>query len=191
MLCATEFVASVPFCTDCGGSLRAGPLPDPPSESEKPRDGAEATVHRTHDPPDTLLLQRPGLEAEEVARILNLEGIPCLLECQGMQSLRLADREPAEPLAISLPVSVLVPAALLAEAKEILQSLQQEDAVGDQWAAPSEGARPEPPGEDEGARPSVDPDRMGPPSASPEGTSLRFLIVLAIGGLAIFWMIGK
>ena len=114
--CATEFEASVPLCSDCGGELRPGPLP-PRRRSDTTREDATAPAPpiRTEDPPDTLLMQRPGLEAEEIARVLSLEGIPCLLECQGMRRLRHASQEPAEPLAISLPVSIFVPAAVAGE----------------------------------------------------------------------------
>lgn len=139
---------------------------------------------RTHSrtPPDTLLATMPGLQAEFAAKALTLEGMTCLLECDGLKQLRHPHQEPSDPLAVTWPVSIYVAGPQLGEARQILASIQRTDVIGDQWTTADAAS----------ARRSRTPYYMPTPrerptsgdlAPRPEGTGLRFLILLALAGV--------
>jgi hypothetical protein len=132
---------------------------------------------------DRLLVQLPGLQAEFAAQALNLEGLTCALECQGIRQVRPPGREPGEPFAVTLPVSIYVAGSELQAARDVLRSFAGDDLIGEQWSGDDDtppisprsvagDAAPVPPPE---AAESVPPPRL--PTAM-EGTTLRFLLFL-------------
>jgi hypothetical protein len=84
---------------------------------------------------DTLLGEFPGEKAEFVAQALTMEGMTSRLECQGMVRHRGPGQEVTGPIAVTLPVSVYVAEANLEHAREIVESVEQEDLIGEEWAA--------------------------------------------------------
>ena len=140
------------------------------------------------DTPDRLLIRVPGLQAEFAAQALNLEGIPCRLECEGLEQLRRPGDEPGDPFAVTLPVEIYVPASAVATAREVLQSLGRDDLIGEQW----DGGDPAPDEtvnvvEAETPSPAVAPGALdSPPMPSGqrmEGTGLRLILILVAAGL--------
>jgi len=159
--CWTEFVDGVSRCSDCGGPLTAGPLPDDYPESEAaPAPAADALAAI-----DTLLGEFPGERAEFLAAALGMEGVHSRLECGDLVQHRgpTVERK-GGPIAMTLPVSVFVAGADAERAREVIDSVAADDLVGEEWAtaavesepaAPAgdvpEGAEPQP----EGGRPPV------------------------------------
>ena len=135
--------------------------------------------------PDTLLMTVPGLQAEHAAKALTMEGLTCLLECDGLKRLRQPGDEAPEPLAVTWPVRLYVHFTDLTEAKRILDSIAAPDVIGQQWSDADAGQR----GKDirrqgrEMPTASVDrADRANPYLSAPraEGTTLRFVFLLAV-----------
>jgi hypothetical protein len=178
--CATEYVAAVRVCAECGAALEAGPYVAPEPSSREDR-GPKVL---REEPPDRLLVRLPGLQAEFAAQALNLEGIPCTLECEGLRQVRRPGEGPGDPFAVTLPVSVYVPGSAFGTAREVLQSLAADDLIGEQWSGDDPMADVGPSAENapsfaEPIRPlDLDP-APEIPSSGMEGTGLRLLLVLA------------
>lgn len=138
--CATEFVAGIAQCSDCGGPLTPGELPRAgaarPSRSA-PSSTAGPVVEGPL--PDHHLCTVPGEQAETIARALTFEGIVSLLVCDGMQRLRGPGHESTGPLASRRPVDVYVAAADWEEAEAVVASLDGPDLIGEQWLDEGEG----------------------------------------------------
>lgn len=128
--CWTEFVSGVALCSDCGGALTLGPRPE-----QRPRaTAATESANPEQSAIDTLLGEFPGSRAEFIAQALTMEGIHSRLECDGLVQHRGPNTNPAGPIAVTLPVTILVAAAEADRAREILESLSAEDLVGEEWA---------------------------------------------------------
>lgn len=135
-ICHTEFVAGVAACSDCGRPLLPGELPPRARNDDGPdavrtttASGAEITV----EPPDTLLAEIPGEQAELIAKALALEGIPSLLVCDGVEQLRGPHEPPKPPIARKKTVEIYVPHTRMDDASEIADSMTNVDLIGDQW----------------------------------------------------------
>ena len=128
--CQQEYIAGVAACVECGKPLQAGPLPrgDAPATPAAPVASSDA-------PLDRLLAELPGLQADQMVRALLIEEITCRVECQGVAKVYRPGHPPSEPFAVTLPVVVYVGDAQYDSAQEIVQSLAQEDVIGDQWSA--------------------------------------------------------
>jgi len=132
--------------------------------------------------PTVLLATMPGLQADLTASALTMEGITCLLECEGIRQLRQPERESPGALAATLPVDVYVAAGDLEKAREVVESVERGEIIGDQWQ-PTEA------GEENRGQPAgqgmTEPARPGPAEfAEPfaphaEGTTLRLLVLVA------------
>jgi hypothetical protein len=137
----------------------------------------------------------PGLAAHDAARVLALEGIACLLECEGIQQLRLPGDPGGEPLAVTLTVSIYVAEGTETPAREIIESLQRGDVVGEQWDAEGmdrvDAARQAAEAELTEVH-EVIAEPLGPPDHAlaprTEGTTLRLLIVLVAVAVLIAWL---
>jgi hypothetical protein len=143
--------------------------------------------------PDTLLVTLPGLQAEAAARALTLEGMICGLECEGFTTLRRPDQQPEEPFAVTLPVAVYVHHTQRSEAQRILDSLAGNDLIGDQWAHHRHAPMAAPADDEPVSRehrlpqpPQLSASYAGPSPPRAEGTTLRFLLLLALGGVLLF-----
>jgi hypothetical protein len=130
--CRAEYVAGVPSCADCRGSLTPGALPraNPPREAARSEANPESEVVAV----DAFLLTAAGAQAEIFATALNMEGVTCLLECQGIRQWRRPSQKSGTALASTLPVSLYVARADQERAREVVTSLSSEDLVGEQWA---------------------------------------------------------
>ena len=186
--CQTEYVATARACAECGGALQAGPLPrfegreDPTAAT----DGAAEPM----EPSTRVLATLPGAQAERAAKLLTMEGIVCLLECEDLQRLRLPDEPVPEPIAVTLPVTLSVPPSRFDDAQAILASLDQDDAIGTQWTdqeAPEQAGSDEAPEEDaEESAADPQPAEIPITGAEPETTTWRFILVLLlVAGLAL------
>jgi hypothetical protein len=202
--CREEYVAGVAACVECGQPLQAGPLPRGAAPATRAAPAAGA------DPPlDRLVAELPGLHADQMVRALLLEEIACRVECEGVEKVYRPGQPPAEAFAITLPVSLYVADATYESAQEIVQSLRQEDVIGDQWSAA--------PAEDEGAADAIDaaadPDAAdepgaaskfaydhfaGAPDAQPtlgepvaESTSLRTVVLIVLAGIALLFLFAR
>lgn len=185
--CWTEYVAGVPRCAHCGGALVPGALPERRPEAPAADlipTGSEPVEWLTRDPPDTLLATLPGETAEVLARLLTSEGIPCLLECRGIRRIRRPGELPAEPIAVTLPVEVSVPTAVLAQARDLLESLG-EDVIGDQWASEGVTGSDAAPSAGMADRPPVSPQS----EIRPEGSGLSWLLA-ALAAAAVAAALG-
>lgn len=184
--CWTEFVDGIAQCSDCGGPLRDGPLPEASAVAEDEVAGAAAGVDaRTI---DTLVGELPGEDAEYLAEALKLEGIHSRLVCGGLSRLRGPGQQATGPLALNLPVQVFVAGVEVERAQEILESIGHEDLVGDAWA---EGLADHPAEDDAEERGQTGAESIGPPlEMRAEGTSSRVVLVLllaaAVGLLFLF-----
>ena len=185
--CATEYVAGITICADCGAPLVPGPLPQDQSSTPDPEAAATEGPPRSDQPPDSFLTELPGLQAEHTTKLLTLEGITCLLECQGFQQLRYPNREPNEPFAVTMSVSIYVPQADLEAAQEILGSFNRDDLIGDQWRTGEDAVAvtaDHPAQDDEHA--STHTGDVTARRAKPEGTFLRLVLLLVAVGLLFF-----
>jgi hypothetical protein len=136
---------------------------------------------------DRLLARLPGAQADVVVKALNLEGIPCLLECQGIRRLCLPDREPGEPLAVTLPVSIYVQVERMQEAQDILDS-SSADVIGEQWAEEPQAAEVEETVEAEAAPAHEETRSPDLPALHSEGTTWRVIAIIAVGlFLLLMW----
>lgn len=185
--CWTEFVDGVPQCSDCGGPLRAGPLPDEPPMAEQ--EGGAAGADPELAGIDSLVGEFPGEDAEYLAEALRMEGIHSRLECGGIVRHRGPGQKATGPISLSLPVRVFVAEAELERAGEIRESISHDDLVGDAWAEGADAPEFEDPAGSPGS--AVPADHAGPPlEMRAEGTSSRVAIVLllaaAVGLLFMF-----
>jgi len=190
--CATEYVAGVVVCADCGGPLSPGARPDPSMADAATT--APAIVPGST--PDMKLAELPGLQADFAVRALTLEGIVCGVECQGIRKIHLPDSPPHEPLAVTLPVSIYVASDKLSEAQSILRSLEPSDVIGAQW----EAAEEETESDTEDAPSSriredwAPTEDLEPPpfaeAGSPRGESTtgRLLLFLAVAAAIVFFL---
>lgn len=186
--CDEEYVARVDACVECGGVLTAGPLP----RLEAPGRRARADRAAAGDPvaADHLLVELPGQEAHLLVRTLLIEGIPCRVRCQGIEKRYAPGETPQEPLAVTLPVSVFVPAGQREAAEDLLAVTEHEDVIGEQWdaepaSALEHGHEPvpsntEPPADayDYEPLPVLSPGADADP-LQPQGTSWR-LVAMAV-----------
>ncbi len=185
--CHTEFVAGISACTDCGGPLAPGPLPEQPAKAHQATVTGEDEYHYNR-----LLARLPGAQADVVAKVLNLAGIPCLLECEDIRRLCLPDydHDHGEPLAVTLPVSIYVDAECEREAKDLLDSMWT-DVIGDQW-------REEPQVEDaeEGVETEAQLDRVQTESSNlpelrTESTTWRAIAIIAAGLFVLLMLLNR
>ncbi|MBI1818121.1 MAG: hypothetical protein HYR72_24335 [Deltaproteobacteria bacterium] len=182
--CRSEFIAGVAACTDCGGPLELGALPDLAAVTA----GKSPIVY---DSPDTLLTTLPGVRADLVVRALVMEGIACLLECEGQTKLCGPTDVSQGPFAVTLPVAIYVSGSRMEEAVAVVQSLDRADLVGVEW---SEG---DPVGlsaefEGEAERDAANDDESQLQYAGPlaEDTTHRLIVLLAIVAavLTVSWV---
>jgi hypothetical protein len=184
--CQTEYVAGIPACADCGGPLVPGPL----QRYAAPAPGAAAAAAPTAAAFDAVLARLPGLQADRAVRALLLEDIPCFVDCQGLTKTYQPGGPPAEPFAVTLPVTVSVRQADLASAHEVLASLESEDLIGDQWsdaevAAAAEAAAAE--GAGQGEAPATPDD--GAPQL--QGTSMLTAVLVLAVVLGLLFLFGR
>jgi len=180
--CHAEYVAGPSVCADCGGTLAPGPLREYGLSAASPPPQALGT-------PDVLLATMPGLQADLIASALTMEGITCLLKCEGIRQLRHPERESPGALAATLPVDVYVAAADLEKAREVVESVERGEIIGDQWqpTEAAEGSAGQAAGQEmsEPARPA--PGEFAEPFAPrAEGTTLRLVLLVAVAiGLVV------
>lgn len=142
--CATEFVAGVARCSDCGGPLTPGELPaasgpSPYDDSASAIPGLPPMAAATAIP-DRLLCTVPGEEAETIASALTFEGITSRLVCDGLQRLRGPGQQASGPMSKRRPVEMYVLDEDFAEAEAVLESLDGHDLIGEQWLEDGETA---------------------------------------------------
>lgn len=198
--CDTEYVASARVCADCGGPLAAGPPPRYTGRTAAAQAPESASDSAAGAPPaaafDALLATLPGLQADRLVRMLLLEEVPCAIECDGVHKVYTAP--PAQPYAVTLPVSVYVQRDDLDTAQEIAATLEADDLIGDQWSdgAPAEEHREPvpsgttPPDDREPLAPAEDAPAAPPLTATPiqpeRSPLLAVVIVVAIVAAAWF-----
>src|SRR6185369_17061453 len=194
--CDEEYVAGVATCVECGGALQPGPLA---------RLEARHAERRAAPPPsadgattdDELVAELPGQQADHVVRMLLLEGIPCRVVCQGIEKRYLPGKPPAEPFAMTLPVTIFVAGAQRQAAEDIISSFEHEDVIGEQWdseAPPGVEAAPAHDPESYEALPTVDDadaDAEIPEPPQPTGTSFRALIIVVAIGLVLLFLFAR
>lgn len=181
--CQTEYVATVRVCAECGGALQAGPLPRFESRDDASVDAGDAAPVPSMEPPTRVLTTLPGAQAEHVAKLLTMEGIVCLLECDGLQRLRLPNDPVPEPIAVTLPVTLSVPPSRFSDAQAILASLDQDDAIGEQWAGGDALATLTP---DEAPEEIAATPQIAISSPQAESTTWRFILVLLLAAGLVF-----
>ena len=191
--CQEEYVAGVTACVECGGALHPGPLERLPKSARRadaarpvPEDGTEQSYR--------LLARMPGVQADHAVRTLLLEEITCRVECQGIVKTYAPGAPPAEPFAVTLPVSVYVMDAQHDSAQEILSSLSSDDVIGDQWSAVEDADADSAIGEDEpladaDAEPAADDPPAGEPVA--ESTSLRTVLLIVVAAIVLLFLFGR
>ena len=190
--CDEEYVAGVAACVECGGALQPGPLA---------RLEARHAERRTAPPPSSdpstdeeLIAELPGQQADHVVRMLLLESIPCRVVCQGIEKRYLPGHPPAEPFAMTLPVTIFVAAAQRQAAEDILNSFEHEDVIGEQWDSEPEIPRVEAEPAEESdsyeALPMVD-DAAIPEPPQPTGTSLRAIVIIVALGLVLLFLFAR
>jgi len=188
--CDEEYVAGVATCVECGGALQPGPLPRLQARHER---RAAATTPVATGTADHMLAELPGQQADQIIRLLLLEGIPCRVVCQGIEKRYLPGQPPAEPLAMTLPVAIFVPNEQREAAEDIVGSLEHEDVIGEQWdsepATAPESERDED-AESYEALPMVD-DAPIPAAPQPTGTSVRTLLIIAAIGLVLIFLLAR
>ncbi len=189
--CQTEYIATAPACAECGGVLQPGPLPRFEGREDSPQ--STEGDGEPMEPPTRVLATLPGEQAEQLAKLLTMEGMACLLECEGLQRLRLPDEPVQEPIAVTLPVALSVPPSRFDDAQAMLASLDQDDAIGSQWTDVEQAEDIEP-ADDDTDEPAEDlqaQERTEIPliAAEPESTTWRFILVLllAAGLVLALW----
>ncbi len=179
--CATEYVAGAAACADCGGQLEPGPVADGPPPSPVARQ-PESTL------PEALLTTMPGLQADLLAAALTMEGIACLLECEGIRQMRRPGSESPGALAATLPVAVYVGRMDLGRARDVMESLQRSEIIGDQWQAGEQAEGSLDAAREEGGDAFPRASRITAPLSGddgpcgdtrPESTTLRLLFLVA------------
>jgi len=192
--CQEEYVAGVAACVECGGALQPGAL-----DRTRPRARSAHAGQLAGDPgaasPDRLLARLAGAQADLAVRALLLEGIDCRVECAGIVKTYAAGAPPAEPFAVTLPVTVYVGESQHDTAQEILASLSSEDVIGDQWSAAELEAEPASAEEgDAGDAPAGDQpasDEPIPDAPVAEGTSLRTVLLIVIAAIVLLFLFGR
>ncbi|MFN8643772.1 MAG: hypothetical protein U0802_19725 [Candidatus Binatia bacterium] len=191
--CQTEYVAGIAACADCGGRLAPGPLERYAATPARgtTRTGGEAAPAAAA-AFDAMLAQLPGLQADHAVKALLLEEIPCFVECQGLTKTYQPGSPPAEPFAVTLPVTVRVRSADLETAREIVASLDGDDLIGEQWsdeeiaeAAESAAAPAGVPFDDGGAG---DPATEAPVA---QGTSMVTAVVIFVVVVGLLFLFGR
>jgi hypothetical protein len=194
--CQTEYVAGIAACADCGGPLTPGPL-------GRYAGGATASRAATAGAPaatgafDAVLTQLPGAQADRAVRALLLEEIPCFVECEGLTKIYQPGSPPTEPFAVTLPVTVHVRHGDLETAREVIDSLDSEDLIGEQWsdeeiaeAAEAAAAPAGVPFDDgEPPLPSVDDPHAGAPE--PQRTSMVGVVLIVVVVLGLLLLFGR
>lgn len=184
--CATEFVAGVTRCSDCGGPLTPGDLPASAPSARKAASVSlppAAEAAGLTELPDQPLCTVPGEQAETIARALTFEGITSLLVCDGLQRLRGPGQESTGPMANRRPVEIYVSAADLEEAEAIVASLEGGDLIGEQWLSEAEdeddvaSASPVIP-KPAAVEPASEPELPAPTKPSSSGGVLLVIVVL-------------
>lgn len=189
--CQTEYVAGITACADCGGPLSPGPLERLERGAGKPARGAAQTAApavTAHAAFDTVLARLPGLQADHAVRALLLENIPCFVDCQGLTKIYQPGSPPAEPFAVTLPVTVSVRAADVDTAHEVLASLESDDLIGEQWsdeeiAAAADAAAPHDAHDDTA---HGDPDEGAPQAQGTSMVTAVLIVAVVIGLLFLF-----
>lgn len=201
--CREEYVAGIAACVECGEPLHPGPLPRGAAAAAP---AARAAAANPAAELDRLVAELPGRQADHVVRSLLLEGIACRVECQGVVKVYQAEQRPTEPFAVTLPVTIHVAAAQLENAQEVLESLQQEDVIGEQWSeVPSEDENGEERDDEYAQAESGDGERLGasagaeaepdeagvpaPPAA--ESTTLRTIVLIVVLGLVLLLIFAR
>lgn len=174
--CWTEFVDTVQRCSDCGGPLVAGELPAVRSRVEEAVAGEVGAVDLAAI--DSLITELRGEEAEHFAEVLRMEGVHSRLECGEFVRYRGPGQKPTGPISLTLPVRVFVAAAELDQARDILESLGQDDLVGDAWLEGAEAVELD--DEDPELRSDRGTGHVAPTEIRAEGVSSRALLVLIL-----------
>jgi len=193
--CDEEYVAGVAACVECGGPLQPGPL----ARLERGARTADSERTTAGPPrPDRLLAELPGLQADHAVRALLLEGVACGVECRGVRKVYVPGEPPAEPFAVTLPVTVYVSDAQYETAQDIVASFQTDDMIGDQWtdgeAEPDEAAliEVEPTGMpvDENQH-VLAGEALADDEPTPESTSLRTVVVIVVVAVVLLFLFGR
>jgi hypothetical protein len=191
--CDEEYVAGVAACVECGGALQPGPLQ---RLEHRARDIAgTGPGDATASSPTRLLTRIAGLEADHAVRALLLEGIACRVDCQGLARTYQPGQPPAEPFAVTLPVSIYVDEAQLDAAQDVLSSFESHDLIGDQWS--DEGTVDAAADLDALAEPVADREPSEPVEALPdvepaaESTSLRTVALIVIVAIVLLFLFGR
>jgi hypothetical protein len=193
--CDEEYVAGVATCVECGGPLQPGPLERLEQRARAlTRPGAPTDSGAAQ--PTRLLAEIPGLQADHAVRALLLEGITCRVECQGVGKTYAPDQPPAEPFAVTLPVSIYVTDAQFDAADEVLNSFEPGDVIGDQWSAAETEAEPlaeaesslEPVADREPLQPS---EPLTDAEPAPESTSLRTVVLIVLVAVVLLFLFGR
>jgi hypothetical protein len=185
-ICETEYVAGIPACADCGGPLSPGPLENMVVAAPVAPAAASGAAF------DTVLATLPGLQAHHAVQALLLENVPCFLECQGLTKTYQPGSPPNEPLAVTLPVTVRVRAADSDGAREILDSMEADDLIGEQWSE-GQSVEAEPVSEDdEQARDAADVHaEAGAEAPQPQGTSMLTAAVVVAVVVGLLFLFGR
>jgi hypothetical protein len=202
--CREEYVAGIAACVECGEPLHPGPLPRG-AAATAPAARAAAAANPAGEL-DRLIAELPGRQADHVVRSLLLEGIACRVECQGVVKVYQAEQRPSEPFAVTLPVTIHVAAAQLENAQEVLESLQQEDVIGEQWSEvpPEDEASGDHDDEYEqaeagdgerlaaGTATEAEPDDAAAPAPpAAESTTLRTIVLIVAVGLVLLLIFAR
>lgn len=195
--CHEEYVAGVAACAECGGPLQPGPL-DRRAARARPGGRADAATlgAAASGRPDRRLAELPGLQADHAVRALLLEGIACGVVCEGVTQVYAPGQPPAQPFAVTLPVTVYVAGAQYEAAQEILASLQHDDMIGDQWseAAVAENeAVVEIVAADaaEDGEPARADESAAADAPTPESTSLRTIVLVVLAAVVLLFVFGR
>lgn len=189
--CDEEYVAGIATCVECGGPLQPGPLERLAQRGRMRRGTAPAAPRASL---TRLLAKIPGLQADHAVRALLLEGIACRVDCQGVARTYEPGQPPAEPFAVTLPVSIYVDEAQLDAAQDVLTSLESHDLIGEQWndenadASVEADALAEPVGDREPAQASEPFPDAEPPA---ESTSLRTVVLIVVAALVLLFLFGR
>ena len=183
--CWTEFVAGIPRCSDCDGPLTPGDLPDRRPLAEPPVSAAKAELAAI----DTVIGEFPGSRAEFIAQALTMEGIHSRLECEKLVQNRGPSIDPTGPIAVTLPVRILVAAAEQERAQEILESLAAEDLVGEAWAEAPDAAASDP--FDPGAVFPAGAEDLPGDGTAPEGSRAPIMLLVIAAFVAILYFMSR
>lgn len=182
--CETEYVAGIAACADCGGPLSPGPLESMVAAAPAAPPTAAGAAF------DTVLATLPGLQAHHAVQALLLENVPCFLECQGLTKTYQPGSPPNEPLAVTLPVTVRVRAADFDNAREILDSMEADDLIGEQWSE-GESVEAAPAADDDEAADVARTPEAGDGAPQPQGTSMLTAAVVVAVVVGLLFLFGR